>query len=354
VTNQAFLAAAKQWWQGLTTSMQEGLIAIAILAGALIVGKIVGAIVKALSKNFGVEEILRFPLAQVSLPRASKTFSDAIGYLCIASVWAGAIWWLAVRHQLTDIANAVRFALGRLWILTAVLGFAIGLSNWLIRLLFDLVRSQTVREWVEKFAPQTREHVLETFARFFAFLAYAFVLLFTLVAMTELFGLHETARAARALWDLNLRLIIAAIALGIGWAGFQWIERVRELPEPAQPPTGLAGHFARLGIVLISLLLVLILLTGGGAALIGLLIVVAVFFLLLPLREHIPDLWAGLMLKFHNVRKVTVDGREMNLRKLGALASELNSDTEEIVMRNSEVLHAFLSRHHGRAEVTKG
>lgn len=346
--NQAFWAEAVQWWQGLTTSMREGIIAAAVLAGALVVGKIVGAIVKALSKGFGVDGFLRFPFAQPSSSTASKTFSDAIGYLCVASVWAGTIWWLAVRHQLTDIANAVRFALGRLWVLAIILGFAIGLSNWFIRLLIEFTRSQMVKGWVEKFVPQTREHFSEMVIRSFAFLVYAFVLLFALVVTTELFGLREAAGAIRALWDLNLRLIIAAIALGIGWLGFRWVEKVREFPELSQPPTALVQHFARLGVVIVSLILVLFLLTGSGAALVLLLFAAVIFFLILPLREYIPDLWAGVMLKLHNVRKVTVNGREMNLRKVGALASELNSDTEELVMSNNEILQIFLKQHRER------
>lgn len=346
--NQAFWTEAMKWWQGLTNSVQEGVIAAAALVGALVVGKIVGAIVKALSKGFGLDEVFRFPFAHASSSRARKTFSDAIGYLCVASVWAGAIWWLAVRHQLVDIANAVRFALGRLWVLAIILGFAIGLSNWLIRLFIDFTKSQTVKEWTEKFVPQTREHFSDTLTRSLAFLVYAFVLLFALVVATDLFGLREAAGAIRALWDLNLRLIIAAIALGIGWFGVRWVERLREFPELPQTPTNLAQYFARLGIVAASFILVLILLTGGGAVLVGLLLAAAIFLFLLPIREYIPDLWAGVMLRLHNVRKVTIDGREMNLSEIMPLASKLNLDTEELVMSNSQILQAFLGRRRER------
>lgn len=285
----------------------------------------------------------RLPWSQPS-SKVAKTSSDAVGYICVATVWAAVIWWLSVRHQLTDIANATRFVTGRLWILAVVLGLSIGLSNWLVKLLADFLKSQSVRELTEKLAPKTREQFSDFVVRAFSLLVYGFVFLFVLMIATELFGMVTTASAVRAVWDLSLRLLVAAIALGVGWLGVQWLERRLEFPEVEQTPTSLVRFFTHLGIMGVSLLLVLILLTGGAGALTALLFIAILAFILAPLREYTPDLWAGWMLKLHNVQQVTLDGKLMQLRKIGVIASELSSDKSEIVKSNREVLKVFLGR----------
>ncbi len=340
---QAWLTEMQKWWNGLTASVREAVIVASVLVAVLVFGKIIGALFKALSKGLGADEVFKTPWSQTSLSRPNKTPSDAIGYLCVGTLWAGVVWWLAVRYQLTDIANAIRVAIGRVWILAVVFGFAVGLSNWLIRSLLDFLRSPIVRDWSEKLMPSGREQISETVVRAFAFLVYGFLLLFVLLVATDLFGMNTTAGAIRALWELTLRLIIAAIALGIGWLGVRWLEKLREFPELAQPPPTLAQQLTRLGIVIFSLLLVLILLTGGGSALVALLIVALVAFLILPLRNYIPDLWAGLMLKMHNVREVFINGKLVKLVRIGLLAFYLNSGDSKLVVRNRKVLDAFLN-----------
>ena len=339
---QAWLAGMQKWWDSLASSVREAIIVALVLVTAFVVGKIVGALVKAVSKGLGVDEVFKTPWSQTSLSRPSKTPSDAIGYLCVGTLWAGVSWWLAARHQLTDIADAIRVATGRVWILAVVFGFAVGLSNWLMRSLLELLRSPTVKDWSEKLMPSGREQISDTVVRAFAFLVYGFLFLFVLLVATDLFGMNITAEAIKALWELTLRLIIAAIALGVGWLGVRWLEKLREFPELAQPPPTLVQQLARLGIVGVSLLLVLILLTGGSSALIALLIVALVALFILPLRDYIPDLWAGLMLKLHNVREVVIDGKQVKLMKIGALACDLNSGDSQLIMRNREVLDAFL------------
>ncbi|MCS7187832.1 MAG: hypothetical protein RMK89_12895 [Armatimonadota bacterium] len=340
---QGWLMETQKWWQELTTSQREAFILAAVFVGTLIVGKVIGAIVKSLAKGFGLDEILRLPWSQTS-SKVAKTSSDAIGYLCVATVWAAVIWWLSVRHQLTEIANATRFATGRLWMLAVMLGLSIGLSNWLVKLLTDFLKSQSVRELAEKLALQTREQLSDFIVRAFSFLVHGFVFLFVLMIATEIFGMVTTASAIRAIWDLSLRLIIAAIALGVGWLGVRWLERWVEFPEVEQTPTNLVRFLTRLGIMGVSLLLVLILLTGGAGALTALLFIAILAFILAPLREYIPDLWAGWMLKLHNVQQVTLDGELMQLRKIGVLASELSSDKSEVVKPNREILEGFLRR----------
>jgi hypothetical protein len=117
---QARLAEMQKWWGSLTTSVREAIIVASVLVITLVVGKIVGTIVKAASKGLGVDELFKTPWSQASLSRPSITPSDVVGYLCIITLWAGMTWWLAARYQLTDIADAVRVATGRVWILAVV------------------------------------------------------------------------------------------------------------------------------------------------------------------------------------------------------------------------------------------
>ncbi|MCS7265042.1 MAG: hypothetical protein NZ805_09445 [Armatimonadetes bacterium] len=80
----------------------------------------------------------------------------------------------------------------------------------------------------------------------------------------------------------------------------------------------------------------------NGSLLIAILLVAVIAFFLSPIRVYIPDLWAGLILELHNVRQIAIDGKEMQVRKIGAIASELSSDETELVKPNSEVLELFL------------
>lgn len=345
VSLQAWLTEAQRWWQGLTTSVQEALIIAAAAVSALIIGKVVGVVVKSLSKSFGLDELMKLPWSQTS-SHTGKTLSDAIGYLCVATVWAGFVWYLSFRHQLTDIANATRLVVGRIWMLAVMMGLGIGLSNWLIKLLLNFLRSQTVREVTGKFLPQGHDHFSDMVVKAFTFLAYCFWFLLVLAIVADLFGMMTTASVIKSLWELSLRLIIAAIALGIGWLGVRWVEKGIGSVEVKPAPSELVYYLTRLSIIGIALLLSLILLTGGASVLVALLIVAILAFLLAPLREYVPDLWSGWMLRLHNVRQVEVNSKLMKLERVGILASELRADDTEAVnvVKNREILQAFLEQ----------
>ncbi len=66
--------------------------------------------------------------------------------------------------------------------------------------------------------------------------------------------------------------------------------------------------------------------------------------LLFPLREHLPDLWAAVMLKVHQVQQVMMDGTVMQVRQIGWLVTTLQAGERELTRRNREVLQAFLQR----------
>lgn len=341
VALQSWLMEVQKFWQALTDSQREGLVIVAAILGALVVGKIVGSIVKLLAKSFGLNEILSLPWSQTSSQK-SKTPSDAVGYLCVATIWAGFIWWLAVRYHLTEIANATRFIVGRVWILATVLGLAIGFTNWLVKMSLEILRSQTVRELTEKFLPQTRNHISEAIAKALAFLLYALVFLLTLTIASDILGAQATANALKHFWELSFRLLIAAMAFGFGWLAVRWLEKQIKTATVEPEPTKSYSQIVNLGTMSIVALLVVALLTNGSGLLIAILLIAVIAFLLSPIRDYIPDLWAGLMLKLHNVRQIVVDEKEMKLRRIGPLASELGSEETELVKPNREVLESFL------------
>jgi hypothetical protein len=48
------------------------------------------------------------------------------------------------------------------------------------------------------------------------------------------------------------------------------------------------------------------------------------------LREHLPDLWAAVMLKAHQVQQVTMDGTVMQVRQIGWLVTTLQAGEMEL------------------------
>jgi hypothetical protein len=80
----------------------------------------------------------------------------------------------------------------------------------------------------------------------------------------------------------------------------------------------------------------------------GTLLALALFALLVvllfPLREHLPDLWAAVMLKAHQVQQVTMDGTVMQVRQIGWLVTTLQAGEMELRRPNREVLRAFLQK----------
>jgi hypothetical protein len=229
---------------------------------------------------------------------------------------------------------------GRLWFIALALGAALWLSNWINQSVASLLQHPVVRERVDAVAPEVRERLSEAVLRATNGAVAVLLCLLALLASTELLGMTVTAQALQAIWELVLRLAIACLILAIGWVG------LKRLHEMSQMLSDLPRdeRSLRLGVMAAALIFALALLTGGGGTLLALALFALLVVLLFPLREYLPDLWAALMLKAHQVQQVTMDGTVMQVRQIGWLVTTLQAGEMELRRPNREVLRAFLQK----------
>lgn len=334
----AWLTEWLRRWQTLSPEQRQGILEAFVLMGALVGGKLAGIIVRAWLKRLGIDDLLRTPFAQPR-PR-QKEPSDVTGYLCVGTIWAIALWWLARQHGFSQIADSLLTLTGRLWFVALALGAALWLSNWVNQSVASLLQHPAVRERIDAVAPEMRERLSEAVLRATSGAVTVLLCLLALLASTDLLGMTATAQALQAIWELVLRLAIACLVLAIGWVGLKRLHEVSQMLSDLPREE----RSLRLGVMAASVILALMLLTGGGGTLLALAFFASLVVLLFPLREHLPDLWAAVMLKVHQVRQVTMDGTVMQVRHIGWLVTTLQAGEVELTRRNREVLQAFLRR----------
>ncbi len=344
---QDWLAHLQQWWVSLSAKAQTLLTDAALLLLALVAGKFVGIVVKNWLRGWGVDRWLRSPWASVASQPKQKTSADAIGYLCVGTVWAGALWGIATQHALTDIARTIGFVTGRVWTLALIISLTMGVSHWLSQTVAQALRAVPFKSWLEAHLPPSRESPAEATTRLLGFAIYGFFSLLLLMVVAELFGLNATAQAIGTMWELLLRLVLAALILGVGWWGVQQMQKADLIPTqllPVSPES--AAQTIRLGFLAVVLLFALAILTGSGSEFVASLLWLAFFSVLLlalaPVRKYLPDLWAGVALKMHKVERVFIDGVAARVLHIGVLATRLLVGGAETVRPNQEVLEAFL------------
>ncbi len=207
---QDWLAHLQRWWVSLSAKAQTLLTDAALLLLALVAGKHVGIVVKNWLRGWGVDRWLRSPWASVASQPKQKTSADAIGYLCVGTVWAGALWGIATQHALTDIARTIGFVTGRVWTLALIISLTMGVSHWLSQAVAQALRAVPFKSWLEAHLPPSREPPAEATTRLLGFAIYGFFFLLLLMVVAELFGLNATAQAIGTVGELLLRLVLAA------------------------------------------------------------------------------------------------------------------------------------------------
>ncbi|MFA0760015.1 MAG: hypothetical protein HZLCBSQH_000100 [Candidatus Fervidibacterota bacterium] len=334
---RAWLTEWLRRWQTLSPEQRQGILEAFVLMSALVGGKLAGIIVLGWLKRFGIDDLLRTPFAQTrSRP---KEPSDVAGYLCVGTIWAIVLWWLARRHGLTQIAGSWLTLTGRLWFVALSLGAALWLSNWVNQSVASLLQHPAVCERIDAVAPEMRERLSEAVLRTTSGAVTVLLCLLALLASTDLLGMAATAHALQAIWELVLRLAIACFVLAIGWVGLQRLHEVSQMLSDLPRDE----RSLRLGVMAAAVILALMLLTGGGGTLLALAFFASLVVLLFPLWEYLPDLWA-VMLKVHQVQQVMMDGTVMQVRQIGWLVTTLKAGEMELTRRNREVLQAFLQK----------
>ncbi|MBI3923410.1 MAG: hypothetical protein HY318_18460 [Armatimonadetes bacterium] len=353
------------WWNDLPRETQIALRDAEVVLAALLLAKFAGAVLKALLSARGFDSLVAVPWAPAAPvkgdPRARP--SDVVGYLCVASLWAVAAWWLAREHGVSDVANSILWVTGKAWTLAFVIILAMVSGGWLSRAVTLAMQSPGIKTRLDSLLPipgARGEPLSDSLTKTVSVLFYVVSLMLMALASTDLLHLTATASALAAVWQLAVRLVAAGAALGIGWLGLKWARDFNlqgeadqssfaaptlsttalESRSPAQPLS--AERQIQLGLLGAVILFAIAVVADIGGSLIGLCVLFMVFLLILPLREYVPDVWGGFYLLIRNAKTVDLEGRTMNIKQVGLLMTDLTIEGEHLSRRNREVLTAVL------------
>jgi hypothetical protein len=234
---------------------------------------------------------------------------------------------------------------GRVWSLAAVLVVALYLARFLAGQVIELLQSAPLGEKLDGWLARPSEGS-EPRVRGVAVLAgtavYGVALLLVLLIAAVLFGWTLTGSAVAAVWFLLLHTVTAGVALLIGWLGYRWARSLIFPDAEVALPTAQAAHSAALVILAGATLLAIALLTATLQGLVGVVLVLLLAFVLWPLRGYLPDVWAGIFLKWQKVQKVRLAGELSQVAEVGLLTTRLQRQEEQLTRRNRLVLDAHL------------
>jgi hypothetical protein len=335
------------WWQSLTPDSQALLRDGAVLLGAFLAGQVLGRVVGQKLQATNFDASLRVPWSQPSTGELTEsqtlTPTRMVGGLVRWTVWGAAVWWVAHQHGWAGPARALELIAGRVWVLAVVLVLALYLGRFVAEQLIDFLKSapleKKLEEWSPRAAgPEQRASVVVLAGAVVYGVAAGLVLLIA----ADLLGWTMTGAAVAAVWHLALLLLTGGAALLIGWLGAHWARALATPDVATASPPALASYYTALGILVGTTLLAVTLLAGSSQPLAGLVLVLLLALVLWPLREHVRDVWAGILLKSQKVQQVRIDGEWCQLYSVGLLVSQLTRGEERLTRRNRLVLEAYL------------
>ncbi len=344
-----------EWWHGLGPVLRAVIEDGSIILVALLVGWVVGRVAKRLLVSSGIDRYLRLPWVlpeaapvskgqrgpQMMLPSAPAT---ALGWFCTASVWLVAAWWIASLHGSGSTVDAMRFALFRGWQAAAVIFTALLASGWLARVVYELFKTPWLKNELDALFANplgADASFSETAARAVCLIIYIAFLLIVPAAMGAFFNLAPLTGLVNPAWQACTRLLLAVVAFAIGYLGLAWVRsQSARFGKDAQDHANLE-YYLSLAIMVATILLALSVLAGvssGAGAVAMTLFLAFLAFLLWPLKPHVRDLWAGLLLRIQAFKDIQLDGAPAHIETVGPLMSVVSCNGQEITRRNSEIL----------------
>jgi hypothetical protein len=337
------------WWNGLPpfTRLLVG-DAIAVVV-ALFGGGLLGGWVRGRLKEFGVDDLLNLAWRTARSDLDDKPGAgDLYSYLVDLTVWMFGVAFIAHQHQNKVLTDLVFTVVGRAWMLAISAFLATFLANAVGRAVNDLLKHPAVRDRLEALLPgqdKSGRTIVDTLAHSLSTLVFGFLFLLVIMTASELAGLPALGGAVAALWNLGLRLISVAAALGIGALGVLAVARAWPTAHSKQEQSyeEKVQGFTRLGLVAVTTILAVDLVTAAASTFtwVAVLFLLAVF--LEPLRGSLLDIWAGFALEFYAVKKIKLGEAEATVEKTGFLQSWLrNAAGETFQLANREVLAAHM------------
>ncbi len=261
------------------------------------------------------------------------------GLLVRLTVWAGAAWWLAHKHDRVELANTLVLVLKRTWMLATVLTTALAVGSLLARRLMDCLRGPPKAGGAG--LPSRNETAATRWdvAGMLGAGVYSLIVLLVLMIAADVFDWPLTRTSALALWHLAQNLLVAGAALLIGSLGARWARDLSSV-EGASSSEKRAGQYTGLSIMATTTFLAVAVLLSSAGLLIGLAALAILALLLWLVRGYLPDVTAGLQLRVHNVREVWFDGEPWQVAAVGLLTTQVGRRGEFCRLQNRVVLEA--------------
>ncbi len=340
-----------RWWESLSQNarwaFRDGLI---VFAG-LCIGLIAGRIAKGILIRRKIDRYLRAPWKAhedadqpILARRDPSLLTAAVGWLVTLTVWvgtAGIIGWLRNIDPLADFAV---LAITRGWQIAIIVLVSVLAGGWLAHSLYSLFQTPWLKRELDGLFPsaaKTEGSFSDTAARAVCIFIYAAFLLFVPVAIAGLFNFASFAPLVAPAWHLCARLLTVPVAFAIGYLGLAWVRSQSKATAKEGVDRSELEYYVGLGIMIGTTVFALALLLGvsSGAGAIAIVALASFFaFLFWPVRKHLRDIWAGLLLRLQTVKMFPSGDGVAEVKKVGLLMTSVSRNGEETLRKNTDVL----------------
>jgi hypothetical protein len=328
-------------WLNINPQTREAILNIVPVVAALLGGHFLGAMVGRTLRAKNFDAALRLPHSSPQGPETEHGITPTfiLVLLLRLTIWVGAAWWLANKHNRVELASTLALLLKRTWTLVTVFTTALALGSLMARRVMDCVRG--IPKLGGAIAPSRNETAAPRWdvAGLLGAGVYLLIVLLVLMIVADVFDWPLTRSSALALWSLSQNLLVAGAALVIGSLGARWARDLATL-EGASSPEKRAGQYTGLFIMSVTTVLAVAVLLSSAGLLIGLAALALLSLLLWLGRGYLPDVMAGLQLRLHHVREVYFDGEPWQVSEIGFLNTDVNRRGEFCRLQNRVILEA--------------
>ncbi len=339
------------WWNGLSQgvrwTIRDGFIVVVGLCAGLIAGRIV----RGLLVRKGIDRYLRAPWTAhddaerpIGMKREPSLLSSVIGWLFTLTVWVATLCIIGWFRQIDDLVDFGQMVLTRGWQVAVVILAAVLASGWLAHTVYGLFQTPWFKRELDALivpSGKAEGSFSETAARAICVFIYAAFLLLVPVAIAGLFNIASFAPLVAPAWYLCARLLTVPVAFAVGYLGLAWVRSQSNATGKEGVDHSELEYYVGLGIMVGTTLFALALLLGvssGAGAIAVVALVGFLAFLFWPIRKHVRDIWAGVLLRLQAVKMIPVDGSAFEIKKVGLLMTTVQHDGEEFSRKNSDVL----------------